>query len=211
MIANILSTELVKCSRCNQYKPQADYYKRSGLSVFYTWCKQCHKTRVAPQVALFDRLDMRTNNIERDVIVKLSNMGIFSVPSKRVAGVRTDIVAWGCVNIEVKSSVFHDGKYKFAFTPKQVANGLKADILILVCIGLQRTDYHIFDTKSSFLYTGGRLKYAIEYSPDRIVNTNRGKQFNPLSRAEMDSAHNNWDLIEIKRLEISNRIKSKTE
>jgi hypothetical protein len=97
MIANILSTELVKCSRCNQYKPQADYYKRSGLSVFYTWCKQCHKNRVAPQVALFDRLDMRINNIERDVIVKLSNMGIFSAPSKRVAGV----LGVGCVRYEL--------------------------------------------------------------------------------------------------------------
>lgn len=209
------NTILRTCRKCGQPKPITEYYKhlgqKDGLEVR---CKEC--------VRAYSRQYRQTHGqplrgsresgraTEQNVIDKLNGLGIFATSGKTSPFPWADVVAWGCVRIEVKTSVFQ-GRYNFGFTPTQIRRGVEADLILLVCVlpESNETTYHLFPSDFEVFYhnnrrgyASGRLKAGVHYVPDHLIKF-RHHHTNALTTAIMDKHQNAWELIEQKRRVIS--------
>src|SRR5262245_36882243 len=91
------------CNKCGEEKPLEEFYTRRNTGDGYmNWCKECHKS-----VTYANTRHPKDKAVEMgatDVIRKLQNLGIYAAPGKASVYQHVDVVAWGCVRIEVKSS-----------------------------------------------------------------------------------------------------------
>lgn len=198
-------SELLICRTCGQSKPEADYYRWTSNHKFMKDCKKCHtaKNRRVP-------LPLSTCGIEHQntFIQILQEVGVYAAPGKRTQFPHADIVVWGCVRIEVKlgESIdkYNPYMWKFRFTRRQVAGGLVADLVCLMCpdgIGKGYTCYLINPDCSEF-YRDGKRKAALTINlGTHRKNRRDGKR--SLSHELLSTHRNNWYIIEQKRLEVA--------
>ena len=161
-------------------------------------CKECMRKRYRDT----SKRDYKQpkNEWEEYVINALHNEGIPALPGKAIRTSKTwsDIVAFGCVEIEVKSSSLTQKNkwspsYKFTFTPSQIKRGLVADCVILICSDVG--SIHLFTADNPVFYIDGKLKGTITYTPDSKWNWGDDKGRAVMTKAMMDEAANNWQVI----------------
>jgi hypothetical protein len=200
--------ELLKtCRICNMSFPVTSeyWYKHpQAKDGFHSHCKECGKKRANTYYAA------KPNNIpsgrpnENVFIDHLQTLGIVAHMGALYKEFKfMDVVAWGCVTIELKYSKSQDGKYKFEFTPRQKRlNGEGVHIICLAVDSGKKTDYHFFDAKNPLFYQDGKLKNSVYYNP----NPQRRNKPPVLTNDMMAMAKNNVALIEQKRLAHSQQL-----
>jgi hypothetical protein len=123
-------SDTIICSLCQQPKAVSEFYTRSGMPhLRYAWCIDCHKLKAKQQ----KKMPRHLSSVESEtkLIEYLWCCGIPALPGKAIGHEYADVVAWGCVMIEVKSARPIDGTYHFNFTPLQQAKGLRGHVLVL--------------------------------------------------------------------------------
>jgi len=201
-----LKTKL--CNKCSEEKPLEEFYSRRNVGDGYmNWCKDCHKS-----VTYGNTIHPKDKAVEigaASLIRKLLSLGVYAAPGKASVFKHVDVVAWGCVRIEVKSSNLRPNKsgnpyYSFGLTPQQQETGLQADIIVLIC--LDGSTYHVFPADYPIFFNNDRLRKSIVYTPSK------GREYQSevrksLSRELMSQFKDAWYFVERKRLEISEKLR----
>lgn len=194
---------MITCSKCGEEKPETDFYKRGRGSARFTFCIECFKTDQKKNKIVARQIPGQS--AEYTVIEHLKSMGIYAAPGKCSEWRWVDVVAWGCVRIEVKSSTLYpDNTYVFTFTPRQRQRGIQSDLVVLLPIGDTETTFHVFKSNDPIFYKkDGTLRQSVEY---QIFPKFYRKGYGTLTSEKMSDAKDNWGLIEdIRQRMIINR------
>lgn len=135
--------------------------------------------------------------LEYEVIEKLRNMGIHATFGRYSPWKWVDIVAWGCVRIEVKTAQFNDGKFQFRLTQEgSTHEGWNAsDLVLLICrYGDENNTFHLFRRSHPVFYRpDGTVKTGVVYRPG-------GNPIKPYGHALSDLLmaryQDRWEMIE---------------
>lgn len=196
--------EAKACKRCGLVKAVAEFYERSYLPGAYTSeCKACMKERGKSQTPI-SPLTPRSLS-EAVVIEYLQSRGVFAVPGKAVSYAHVDVVAWGCVGIEVKYSAERKGgRFVFSMTPAQQRGGFRAEVVCLVFdyAAFNAPQFHFFSANDDLFASsqeGRRIKSSLEYVMGREEQT--------LNQARLDESRDRIDLIEACRKRVADGLK----
>lgn len=202
---------LLRCYGCGAAKPAEDFYRRSGTDGYLTECKDCMKARGKTFAQRRVPDDVSTVATENDVIAMLAAYGIPAIPGKALAQKWVDIVAWGCVNIEVKSATMSGKQFRFRMTPKQKAGDVRGDLIVLVCKFEDRQTYHVFRADDPIFFRGGKRREMIGYTfhaKHRKSGVRGGVPLSPLTDERMNQARDAWRFVEVVRREKSAALKA---
>lgn len=200
------------CSVCGADKPLSDYYIWASNKKPMPHCKKCHTTKSNSHAPIpADRCGVAHQNEFIDI---LRSRGIYASPGKSSEYAHADVVAWGCVRIEVKHGESID-KYsphtwKFRFTEKQANGGMVADLIALMCpngIGKGYTCY-LISPDCPELYRDGKFKPVVTIN----IGTHRKPARDGKGSLTLDllNAHReNWQVIEQIRTEVAGRYQLK--
>lgn len=191
-----------QCRLCNGNFPATTeyFYKHPQMKDgLHNQCKACTKKRAKTY-------DSKPKGRPNEILLVnyLFKNGVFADAGARFKIYKlADVVAWGCVTIEMKYCWSEIEKYKFEFTPRQLKlNGAGVDVICLAIDGIGEMEYHFFDAKDPFFYKGGKLKRTVTYQPYAKWRV-EGKEV--LTPDVMDKAKDNISVIECRRLEAVNR------
>lgn len=200
-----MDTVTKPCCGCKLDKPLTEFYTRSGVhnptepGHYVSECKVCMKRR--SKHSTLNPYEPRVLT-EQLAIEKLLDIGIFALPGKAIAAADVDVVAWGCVWIEVKYArlEFQRGvkKFKFNTTPKQQQRGFLADLVMLICdYGEDDLTYHLFEANHPVFYMdeGSRVKSGFTFTPDAMEAKKHGDNRVVMTQPMMDEAQDRWDMI----------------
>lgn len=209
------------CVRCKTDKPFSEFYIRSGYNTpdnpptepghYNSECKFCIQDR-SKQSKHLPATEPRAKT-EIIAINRLHQEGIHALPGKAVLASDVDVVAWGCVWIEVKYSRLgrrHGVVPGFIFnaTPAQMRRGFLAHIVMLIC---EHPDghctFHLFDAKDPVFYIHGRVKSGMTFRPKQLEAIKHGNNRVVMTQPMMDAAHNAWHHIENVRQRISEELR----
>jgi hypothetical protein len=186
----------VKCDWCGAVKPRAEFYTRSGMPhLIHQGCKECRKAveRVKKGVPRNNHATFTPS--EAWVIERLKSQGIPALPGKALHYADADVVAFGCVLIEVKSSLKKAFGFQFGFTPKQHQERIKGEIIVLVCNYGDHKTFHVFDADAPFFYNvNGTRKTGVSFVPGTEYPV-RHKKRAILTQSLMDEAHERWSMV----------------
>lgn len=126
------------CTSCDQTKPDAEFYsnraRKDGLSVY---CRPCHRaatqrSKKGKRIILFrEELHPGTELGKK----YLALHGIPSLPGMAAGMPFVDLVAWGCVPIEVKTAHPVAGsRYSWGFTDRQLEREFLGEVVMLIAI-----------------------------------------------------------------------------
>lgn len=193
------------CTRCKESKAVDEFYSRSGAPhLHYNVCKECFRAGAKTRRPL-GKLVASTDT-EHAVIQQLIQRGIPAVPGKSLAHRYADIIAWGCVMVEVKSSTLHPNDiFQFGFTGQQQNRGLRGDLVVLVCQYDDCNTYHVFPSDHAIFYRNGQLKTATCY----MLNPKHRKFRQGVTQLtdELMTQHQDaWHLVEERRLQVQRRL-----
>lgn len=180
------------CQTCGDEKSIIEFHKRNGKP--FPDCKLCYN---------IDRLgyvpknrDIVSNQWEALVINKLRDLKIYAAPGKCSEWKWVDVIAWGCVKIEVKFSNLNiRGRYEFNFSKKQQANGLDSDLIILVTESEPgEISFYLFQSDEPRFYDqSGRLKQVSHYYPNPKKHQDPKRFF---TNAIMEISKDCWWMID---------------
>lgn len=190
-----------QCTHCKQWKPLSKFSFRKRQNVYQSWCKECINNQSL--ISTSPEMDIH----EQIVIDKLKQNGIQAVSGKELVKEYVDIVAWGCIKIEVKSSILHKGKnFAFRFSERQRTDEVKNDFVVLVCCWETEKTFHILPGNDDCFYIAGKKKSVVMYQP--LANRRKFTKFYALlSPLKMYESQEKWLIIEDKRQEISELLK----
>lgn len=194
-----MNTVSKKCSGCKESFPLSDFYPRSGQTdptnpAQYTGeCKACMKARNKKPKPTQKHVSYSIG--ERFGIDYLHSMGIPALPGKALSYAWVDVIAFGCVRVEVKYSTLHNGRFKFSLTPKQNSRGVLGDVILLVCDYGTKATYHLFLPSHPAFYINDKLKTGFHFTPNALTAAKFGKTRVVMTQPMMDSAHDNVRLI----------------
>lgn len=202
-----------KCNACQLPKLFSEFYLRTGqegnMPGHYTSeCKTCMRER--GKIHLPPTVPRSPTEIV--AIDYLTKRGIPCLPGKAVKAADVDIVAWGCVWIEVKYSSYRRNEREFIFrlTPTQQKRGLLAHVVMLICDYGDRQTLHLFRPDHAAFYHQDRLKAGFSYIPGRTVSEVSGGAvkgtYQTLTDDMMAEAQDRLELIETARLEIAAKL-----
>lgn len=176
------------CNFCKQDKPMSEFYDRQ------TRCKACMAI-VNKQRGKQRTVTALLNSVfgsEGQVIQELRARGIPAYPGKSVSYANVDVVAWGSVGLEVKSSKDYGGYYQWGFTKQQ--NGrLQADLIVLV-MNTPTVEFFVFPANHPVFFINGKRKTAVSYQPDTRSPKHHDRYV--MSAHDMAEAKDRWSLIE---------------
>lgn len=176
------------CKFCGQDKPLTEFYALQSR------CKACMAiaNKARGKVRSPESLLNTLVGSEGAVIRELREHGIPAYPGKSVGYALVDVVVWGCVGLEVKSSKDYGGFWQWGFT-KQQRGRLQADLIVLVT-NEPDVEFFVFPANHPVFFINGKRKTAVCYQP----NTRSPKHHDRyvMSEQDMNEAHNRWELIE---------------
>jgi hypothetical protein len=187
---------------CGKVKPMTEFYDRlGGKDGKFTKCKECMKAKSNRHPSKPKEIASKAS--EQDVIDLLRNQGVYAAPGKCSEWKWCDVVAWGCVRVEVKrAKQDENGCFMFSSTPHQRKRGFTADLVVTICEWKDKTSYHVFPANHPVFYNGGKMKQGFWYDPFPVSrNHGRGGR---MTNAIMNEHKDKWELVEAKRLDIMN-------
>jgi hypothetical protein len=192
------------CVRCGDRKSTDNFYTRSGCKNptksghYISECKDCMKQRSTNYVPLPASTPRTVSEIL--AIDYLTSMGIPTLPGKAVSASWVDVVAFGCVRIEVKYSRlrFSHGaeQFRFTSTPMQMKRGYLGDLIMLICeYPDDRRTFHIFKSDHPVFYIHGHIKTGFTFTPGAMVAKKHGDTRIVMTQPLMDETEDNLSLI----------------
>jgi hypothetical protein len=177
------------------------YTARDKADGWHSYCKECCKFDSRKHYSRNgNKKNAATNAGEGRVISKLRTAGVYAEKGAGGHHSRIDVVAWGCVRIEVKTStLYKDGHFHFSIGRR--ANAFHShDLIVLVCIWPDNgATFHVFKPEHPVFYRGAKLKRGIAYIP--TPNGRKGNRYGMTLTAELMTEHQDrWDMIEECRL-----------
>lgn len=181
------------CCDCSERKPISEFYTYgNGASGSYTEkrCKSCKYIRVQQSAKTRGSKSVPTADL---AISRMSEFGIFAVPGKYSPFKFIDVVAFGCVLIEIKySSLLDDKRYMFKFSRRQHQNGISSDLVCLITDDGLSQRFSVFPSDLRvFYHSDGSLKQGVVYQP--VGKFRRGDNY--LSSELMDSFEDAWQQV----------------
>lgn len=176
--------------------PLSEFYHRNRLGELQNSCKECAKVYRRTRTNRDKAIVETWRPAEQEVINHLRSIGIYATSGVASQWNWVDVVAWGCVRIEVKTSNIQDGRFQFNLCPKIRANWHKNDLLLFVCRWESAITYHLFPVDFDLFYRDdGSIKDHLTYIPNPKFRHNK-----PVLTPEIMSAYqDNWGLIEDRR------------
>lgn len=187
------------CTHCHEEKMITEFSWRKRHKTFQSWCRKCVEEESKHP-------NKKGDPYENAVLAKLKQLGIWAVRGKDISNQYIDVIAWGCVRIEVKSATLQKNQFSFAFTLRQQAREVENDIYVLVCRWGDHESYHVFLADSPYISTNiskGRIVYAPNRKYRRLT-----RNPHPITPEVMNQSLERWLLIEKMRIEISQRLQS---
>lgn len=211
------------CNACHIEKPFSEFYQRSGFSKdnpptlsghYQVECKDCMRERSRNHIRVAKIVSLVPSEIM--AMNRLHSVGIPALPGKAVSAADVDVVAYGCVWIEIKYGKLawnHGGEcFKFSATPKQRERGFLADLVLLICeYPNNDATYHLFDAKHPVFYMKGRLKVGWQFTPGAMEAKKHGNNRVVMTQPLMDAAQDAYWLIEQRLMEIKEELKASHE
>ena len=184
------------CRICKNEKPISEFYEHMGTWDYY--CKTCKIERQKGNGKnRFDPTEPSSNY----AMEILHQQGIIVAAGKQSNHRYLDLIAWGCVKIEVKYAKESDHEFQFMITKKQSANGLTADLVFFIC-EYENGDitYHLLPVNHPVITRSIKEhRRAIIYTPyhKKHIKINSGKTM--LTKSIMNYYQDAWGLIEMVR------------
>ena len=205
------------CNNCKVPKPFSEFYVRSGIDNptepghYLTECKDCMKGRNKKRAPLSPLVPHTPSEVL--AMDYLRSHGVVTYPGKALRFAHVDVVAWGCVGIEVKYARLEQrgpaDEFQFVTTKAQQRDGFRGHAVMLICDdGTGTLTHHLFDVRDPVFYIKGRVKTGFTFRPDRTTALKHGNNRVVMLQSMMDAALDNLALIEAKRLEISAQMKA---
>lgn len=191
------------CIDCGAALSEYNAYRRKqSKSGLYHRCKNCHHIKCRESRS--NRLQGITDGIKSGRIAEEITANFLN--SRRIPTILHDgnsdydILAWGCVRIEVKSSNIRENKigkplYIFSFGKSDFIT--KSDIIALVTI--PNSNIYLFSSDDdSFCHQRNNPKTSVIWQPESAKDN---RYLGGLSDEKMQLAFERVELIETKRLE----------
>lgn len=187
-------------------QPVSNFYVRSGIDHptepghYLSECIDCLKRRSRNGKHL--PAGVPRAKTEQLAIDYLRQHKIPALPGKAYAAADVDLLAWGCVRIEVKYSTVrrYNHYFMFGLTRRQQQRGLLADVVLLICDFGDRQTYHFFDPNDDiFYFADGERKGGVTYHPEREEQKKHFETRVSLTKPMMDAARDRLELIEVAR------------
>lgn len=192
--------------------PPSEFYKlrgtRDGLSPICKECKKAYSKARKKQTPQLSRRDKAGHPSEQMVIDRLRSVGVYAAPGKSSEWNWIDVVAWGCVRIEVKAaSVTRHGTFLFNMGKKRGKEKDRSDLVVLIMLYDEDSRFFVFkSTHPVFYHADGRAKRGVAYCTNGgTPKTGRGVT---LSAELMSQAEDRWGLVEQRRLEIAREVQN---
>lgn len=176
------------CRRCNTPLPLSEFYKRPNSNSYTSECKTCMKSRSKAQHLTNEDYQVPVVESEKMAIEYLHSNGIPALPGKTIRMSFVDVIAFGCIGVEVKYSPLVDGKFIFKTTPSQQKHGFRADVVMLICDYGDRKTFHLFPAKHPVFYMGERLKTGFTFTPGAYEPLKHGENRVVMVQGMMDWA-----------------------
>jgi len=187
------------CCSCQCLKPLSEFYKRSYSNSVSSECKECVKKRSVGKKHKNEDYMKSLVMSEELAIAFLHRNGIPALPGKALRQSHVDVIAFGCVHIEVKYAPFEVDrtvkKFTFKVTPSQQKNGFRAEVVILICGYDNHMTYHLFDAKDPVFYMHGRVKTGFTFTPGSFEAKKHGNNRVVMTQPMMDAAEDKVSLV----------------
>lgn len=191
--------ESKQCAICLEVKSVSDFYMHHASGKHERYCKAC-KREIQRK---YKKYPVNKSGVphEQDIINLLCSIGIYACSGKRSQFRWTDIVAWGCVQIEAKLGLEQrSNTFLFRFTPKQRKEGISGDVVVLMIDNAEQTRYFVLPSNSPVFYKAdGSIKVGFSLATESTDI--RAKRNQDLILPYEDD----WQLIERIRQEKSAR------
>lgn len=192
--------------------PLDQFYKHPGtIDKREPRCKACKRVQQKQYRQSYTRTDRTEGaHIGETLALKLmSSIGVYAVPARLSVHKFVDIIAWGCVKIEVKTSTVEaDGRCQFNFTSQTYAgNDLHGDLTLLIPVKPDGSavSYHLFPSDHPvFFKADGKRKRGVQYIPNPKKSRHAGGI--RLTKDLMQSYQNAWHLLEAERLRYAHAV-----
>lgn len=181
-------SNLKTCKDCKQEKNKSEFYehKNRNYESYHPYCKACHQKRNNR----YQENGHTSPEHETNLVNYLRGRRISADNGKYENKTPfVDVVALGCVNIEVKNMInYRSRSYIGRITDKQRKIGFTAHVVAL----LMDDEFYFFRPDFPKFYNGGKLKSAICYTRDsRAPHISKVA----MSKSDFDMAHNRISLI----------------
>lgn len=191
------------CKKCGQEKPRSEYYKRKqNRDGLYTACKACCR-EISRNQRFKSRFEAGYES-EDIAITKLRDVGIYAANGKCSEWKKIDVVAWGCVRVEVKHSVYEPEwrRFRFNLGAKSKRRWFDCDLVLLICEWPDKPrTFHLFPSNHPiFFYKGDKLKTSIAWIADPVASLRPRFGGEPITGELMSQHQDAWHLIERARL-----------
>jgi hypothetical protein len=195
------------CAKCKTDKPLSEYYFRNGNP--HSYCKTCIKDTANGHRPISQQIPKDQSEIA--AIEYLRAKGIPSLPGKSLKYSWVDVVAFGCIRIEVKSSkLFTDSNYpyfKWSVSSTQLERGVLADLIMLMCRYEDKTTFHMFKPDCPAFWINGQRKTGFAYRLGAIETKKHIKGRVIMTENMMDESQDKLKLIYEELDQYVNRIK----
>lgn len=195
-------TTLTKvCRDCKVEKSISEFYKPKFGNYYLSYCKTCSNKRV--KTSTHRNEDYLVSKVESEqlAVAYLAKHGIPALPGKALRASHVDMIAFGCIKVEVKYSTLYIDKefpyFMFKTTPRQQQQGFSGDLVLLICAYGDRNTFHVFPSKHPAFYMGERLKTGITFTPGTYESRKFGETRTVMVQGMMDEAQDNLRLIHI--------------
>lgn len=175
---------------CGEILPITEFYKHPN-GHHQSMCKKCHTAYNKSRSG-----KTKSNEHEQAFVLECHKHGVFAVQGAATRShAWTDVIAWGCVRIEVKAAEIGATKgYNFRGTARQSKRGFDADIVVLVADG----DYYFLPADHAvFFRNDGKRKTAVSWRPGHNPNGRDFRWGTPLTDDIMAAHKNGWHMIEM--------------
>lgn len=195
------------CARCKNELPLSDFYFRNGKP--HSYCKGCITLTAANHRPIAKHIPKEQSEIT--AIDYLKAHGIPSLPGKALNYSWVDIVAFGCVRIELKSSRLMPAKHPYfiwTISRTQIERGVLADLIMLMCRYEDKTTFHLFKPDCPAFYDNGIRKTGFTYRLGATAPMKMRKGRPIMTQSMMDEGLDRLSLIYDELHQYINQIKS---
>jgi hypothetical protein len=172
------------CRTCGKKKFVSEFYQHTNGKP-HSDCLVCYQTRRSSYRP--KPRDQASHSHEQLAIDRAKLFGIYAAPGKCSEWRWVDVIAWGCVKIEVKYSAASQ-HFQFNIGEKFT----KSDIAVLIFDYGHKKTYHVFLTTNEIFYTKNGIKKSFACYPDYT-----GRYHNPHIVPELINAEDNWNLVNV--------------
>lgn len=146
------------CPQCSIEKPISEFpltHRKKPARI----CKACGYERQKGYTVKKKHQASRPS--EDSTIAEMKRHGIFATSGKASDYHYVDVVAWGCVRVEVKLATKDGNGYTVSFSDDQVKDGIRGDVVVMIIPSEFGDAYYVLPVDFPLFYREGKLQYRM--------------------------------------------------